>query len=92
VEQPADHLEVFVAGQVLVDGRELAAEADRGANGITLVADVVAGHAGAAPVRVQERGEDADGRGLPGAVGAQEAQDRPGRTARSIPRRAWTLP
>jgi hypothetical protein len=92
VEQPADHLEVFVAGQVLFHRRELAAEADGGTHGVRFVQDVVAGHAGAAPVRVQERGEDADGRGLPGAVGAQEAQDRPGRTARSIPRRAWTLP
>jgi len=34
---------------------------------------------------VQARGEDADGRRLPGAVGAQEAQDRPGRDSQVDP-------
>ena len=49
-EQAADEDEVLAAGEVLVDGRELAGEAHEPAHGVGVVDDVVAEHARAAGV------------------------------------------
>ena len=71
--------EVLAAGGVGVDAVLLADDADRVADADGLGEDVEAGDAGAAGVRPRERGEDPDGRGLAGAVGAEQAEDRAGR-------------
>ena len=77
-EQARHQDQVLAAGQVLVDRRELAGEADEAAHGVGLGDDVVAEHAGAAGVRAQQRGEHADRRRLAGAVGAEHAVDGAG--------------
>jgi hypothetical protein len=78
VVQPSDHLQVLEAGQVLVHGRVLARKADMGAQRRGLSHDVEAGDAGAAPVGLEQRGQDADRGGLAGTVGAQQAEDAAG--------------
>jgi hypothetical protein len=72
--EAADHHEVLLAGQVLVDGGVLAREPDLGAQRAGVADDVEARHAGAARVRLQEGREDADGRGLAGAVRPEHAE------------------
>ena len=72
--EAADHHEVLLAGEVLVDRGVLPGEPDLGAQRARVTDDVEAGDAGAARVRRQQGGEDADGRGLAGAVGAEDAQ------------------
>jgi len=76
VEQPAEHAQVLPAGEDLVDGGELAGEADAPAHLARVAGDVEAGHLGAAAVEADERGQDAHGGGLAGAVGAEQAVDR----------------
>ena len=68
VVQQSDQLEVFPAGQVLVDGGVLPGEADDRTQGCGVADHVVPGHLGPALVGLQEGGEDANGRGLAGAV------------------------
>ena len=76
VVQATDHLEVLEPGEVLVDGGVLPGEADHVAELLGLLDDVVAGDGGTALVGVQERGQDPDGGGLAGPVGAEEAKHR----------------
>ena len=73
--EAADHHEVLDAGQVLVDGGVLAGEADPGAQRAGVADDVEPGDAGAARVGLEERREDAHGRGLAGPVGTEDAED-----------------
>jgi hypothetical protein len=75
VEQLADHHEVLLAGQQLVDRGVLAGQPDLLAHPRGLAGDVVAGHAGAPGVGGDEGGEDANGGGLAGAVGPEDAED-----------------
>jgi hypothetical protein len=77
-EQPAEQDQVLAAGEVLVDRRELAGEADEPADVIRLCDDVLAEHARGPAVRAQQRREDPDRRGLAGAVRSQHAIDRSG--------------
>jgi hypothetical protein len=74
IEAP-DHLEVLVAGEVLVDRGVLTCEPDVGAQLGRLGHDVEAGDAGAAPIGLEQRGEDAHGGGLAGAVRPEQAED-----------------
>jgi len=79
VVEPSDHLEVLEAGQVLVHRGVLPGEADHVPELLRLLDHVVAGHGGVSLVGTEERGEDPNGGGLAGAVGAEHAQDRAGR-------------
>ena len=74
VEAP-DHLEVLEAGEVLVDRGVLAGEPDARAQRRRLLDDVEARDARAARVGLEQRGEDAHGGRLAGAVGAEQAED-----------------
>ena len=76
--EAADHDEVLEAGEVVVDRRVLAGEADAGAQRARVADDVEAGHAGCAGVGGEEGGEDPDRRGLAGPVGAEDAEDGAG--------------
>ena len=73
VEAP-DHHEVLAAGQVLVDRRVLAGQADLRAQRGRVAHDVEAGHAALPAVGRQQRGQDADGGRLAGAVGAEQPE------------------
>jgi hypothetical protein len=75
VEAP-DHLEVLRAGQVLVDRGVLPREADLRAQRGGVADRVEADDARRAAVGLQEGGEDAHGRRLAGAVGAEEPEHR----------------
>src|SRR5438477_343833 len=57
----------------------LAGEADRGAHGVGLAGDVETEHRRVAGVGREQGRKDAHGGRLAGAVGAEEAEDRPGR-------------
>ena len=76
VVEAADHLEVGARGEQAVDGGLLAGEAELRAHGRRVGDDVVAGDRGAALGRAQQRGEDAHGGGLAGAVVAEQAEHR----------------
>ena len=77
VEAP-DHLQVLEPGQALVDGGVLAREADLLAQLGGVVDDVEPVDARAARRGRQQRGQDAHGGGLAGAVGAEQAEHGPG--------------
>ncbi len=79
VREPADQPEVLAPGQVLVDRGVLTGEADAGPDGVGLAGDVEAEHLGPPAVAVDDGREDADGGGLPRAVGAEEAEHGAGR-------------
>ena len=72
--EAAEHPEVLASGQVLVDGRVLAGEADRAANRLRVADDVEPRHARGSRVRAQQRGEDPHRRRLAGAVRAEQAE------------------
>ena len=72
--EAADHGQVLEPGEVLVDRRVLAREADAGAELRGLADHVEAGHAGRAGVGGEERGEDADRRRLARAVRPEHAE------------------
>ena len=92
-QQPAEQHEVLPAGEVLVHRRQLAGEADDGPDRIGLLDHVVAQHPCTAGVGADEGGQDADGGGLAGAVGAEDAVHRcRGGTARSTPSTANVSP
>ena len=73
-EQLADQDEVLGAGEVLVDRRVLAGEADGPAHLVGLGRHVVAADPRDAGVRLQQGRQDAHGGGLAGAVGTEDAQ------------------
>jgi hypothetical protein len=77
--QPAHHLEVLAPGQLLVDGRELAGEADPAADRERRGDDVVPEHGCVAAGRRLQRREDPDQRRLAGAVGSEQAEHGSGR-------------
>ena len=74
VVEAADHLQVLGPGEVFVDRRVLAGEADLGPQLRRLAGDVEAGDAGAAAVGREQGGEDADRGRLAGAVGPEQAE------------------
>jgi hypothetical protein len=72
--QPPDHLQVLLAGQVLVDRGVLTGEPDGRADLAGLADHVQADDLGPPRVRRQQRAEDAHDRRLAGAVGPEQAQ------------------
>jgi hypothetical protein len=79
VGEPADEAQVLAPGQVLVDGRVLAGEADGGAGRLRMGRDVDAEHLGRAVVGVEDRGQDAHGGGLARTVRAEQPEHGAGR-------------
>ena len=84
VVEAADHLEVLEAGQVLVDGRVLAGQADAGAQRSRLLDGVESGDAGGRRRRLSRVVEDAHRGRLAGAVRAEQSEHAspPGRRGR----------
>src|ERR687892_2443035 len=74
-EQPAEQDQVLERGEVLIDGRELSGQAHSAAYRGGLAHDIVTEHPRDARVRAQQRGKDADGGGLAGAIGSEYAVD-----------------
>jgi len=74
VVEPADHVEVLEAGEVLIDRGVLAGEPDVAAHVVRVFEDVDARDFGGAAVGAQEGGEDAHGRRLAGAIGAEQPE------------------
>ncbi len=75
--EAADHGQVLEPGQVLVDGGVLAGESDLVAQSDGIADDVEADDRSAPGVGLQQRGQDPDDRGLAGAVGPEQTEDRP---------------
>jgi hypothetical protein len=88
----ADHDQVGPAGEVLVQRRVLTRQADDAADLRRRGDHVVAQYLRPAPVRAQQRGEHADGRGLAGAVRAEQAVDGAGRYGKVEPGQCLGLP
>src|SRR6266542_2970849 len=74
VVQPADHLDVLQAGEVLVHRRGLTGQADDVAERLGVADDVEPGHLRLAVVGREERGQDPNGGGLAGAVRPEEPE------------------
>ena len=74
VIEPAGHDQVLAAGEILIDRGGLAGQADHLAHGGGLAGHVVAGHPGLAGVGAHQGGQDPNGGGLAGAVGAEEPE------------------
>ena len=74
--QPAHHVEVFVAGEVLVDCGVLARQADAGPDRARVGADVDPGHLRGPAVGFQQCGQDAHRGRLAGTVGAEQPEHR----------------
>ena len=77
VEQTAEHLQVLAPGQELVDRRELPRQADQVADSASLAHDVVAQDLRAPRIGRQQRGQNANQRGLARPVRAQQAKHHP---------------
>ena len=77
--QLPDHHQVLPAGEQLVEGGVLGRDPDPAPHVGGMGGDVEAGHPCPPLVGVAQGGEDADRRGLAGAVGSQEAEDGPRR-------------
>ena len=75
LREHADHPKVLPAGQVGVDGRVLAGQADPPAHGVGLFDDVVAEDLRPAAVGKEHRRQDPYGRRLAGPVRTQESED-----------------
>ncbi len=73
--QAGDELEVFGGGEAVVERRSLRHVADTSLHVDRLLDDVEAGNPRATARRPDHAGEDLDGGGFAGAVGAQETQD-----------------
>jgi hypothetical protein len=92
VEQLAGQDQVLPAGQVLVDRGVLAGQPDRRAHLAGLGGDVVPVDPRGARVGLGQRRHDPHGGGLAGAVGAEYAEDLPGRYGEVDPASAWVSP
>ena len=75
--QQSDQAQVLPPGQVGVDRRELAGEADPATDRVRLGRDVVPEDRRPALIGFEHGREDPHGGGLPGPVGTEEAEDRP---------------
>jgi hypothetical protein len=78
LRQPADEAQVLARSDVLVDRGVLAREPDRRAYLLAVLGHVAPEHERAPAIGLDQRGEDADGGGLAGAVRAQDAEHRAG--------------
>ena len=68
--------QVLLAGEQAVHGRELPGDADRRADRVGIAGRVLARHPELAAVGADQGREDLDDRGLAGAVGAEQREDR----------------
>src|ERR1700694_2735638 len=73
IELP-EHYQVFVAGEVFIDGGILTRQADARADGVCVFDDIKPGNLCPTRVGVQERGQDAHSGGFASAVGPEEAK------------------
>ena len=71
-------LEVLLAGEEVVDRRELAGHADLGAHALRIGPQVVSADLDLPGVGSEHRGEHVDGRRLAGAIRAEQREDRSG--------------
>jgi hypothetical protein len=92
VVQPPDDLQVFPAGQLLLDGGRLPGQPDRPADRGRLSHHVVALDHRPPPVREQQGGQDADRGGLARAVRPEHAEYRPARHGQVDPAQRVYLP
>ena len=76
VMQVGHQEQVLGAGEQVVDGGELAGDADRGPDRVRRGGQVVAGHPQLAAVGFDQGGQDLDDGGLAGPVRAEEREDR----------------
>ena len=76
--QPGYQHQVFPSAENVVDGGELAGEADCCADLCGLGYDVEPRHCRSTGIRAQKRGKDPDQGGLAGAVGAEQGEDTAG--------------
>jgi hypothetical protein len=77
VVQVRHQAQVLLAGEEVVHRRELAGHADRGAYRIRFLDWIVARDPHLATVGADQRRKDLNRRGLAGAVGAEQREDRP---------------
>ena len=77
--EPADQLQVFEPGEVVVEMGFFGDVAEGGAEGDHVLANILAFEEHPAVVGPQHAGDDFDGGGFAGAVGAEEADDFAGR-------------
>ena len=68
--------EVLLAGEQVVDGGELAGDADRGAYRVGVLGQVVTGDPDLAGVGADQGGQDLNRGRLAGAVGTEQGEDR----------------
>jgi len=73
--KPARHLQVFSTREIGSNGRGLSGEANYPPDRGCLAQDVEPAHRRFAIARYQQSGQDPDGGGLTGAVGAEQAED-----------------
>jgi len=78
VAQPGHEQEVLLAGEQAVDRGELPSEADGGAHAVRVADHVGSVHRRRPAVGPHERAQDMHGRGLAGAVGAEQRGHRSG--------------
>ncbi len=74
--KPAEHPQVLGGGEVLVDGGILPGQTDEPAQLLRVAHHVVTEYGRPTAVGPQQGGQDADGRGLAGTVGAEQTEDR----------------
>jgi hypothetical protein len=74
VQQVGHQVQVLLAGQQVVDGGELAGDADGGTDGVGFGGDVAPCDADLAGVGFDQGGQDLHDGGLAGAVGAQQGE------------------
>ncbi len=77
VGQAPDQHQVLAAGQVAVDRRVLPGKADPATHLVWLPSHVEAEHPRLACIGLEDGAQDPHGGRLPGAVGAEQAEDRP---------------
>jgi hypothetical protein len=74
--EAGDHADVLATAQVLVNGGVLPGQPDDVANQVGLLCHVVAQDGRVTLVGFEDGREDADRRGLSGAVGSEQSEDR----------------
>jgi len=76
IELPKHH-QVFVPGEVLIDGSILASQANMRTERVGVFDDIEPGHLCSTGVGTQERRQDTHGGGLASAIRAEQGEDAP---------------